>query len=254
MDLPAVQLMWLEQGDRSLEIFLEDYLNLAHQTTFPDDCLCSFLLAGLNTSTSAQLFGEGPRGSFMEFVEWVLASCGSPLTAGPVDDGASSTHNPVHNLNHPDDEDRQHEPMATPLPVQLRLAPPSLRLHLRPRLLQLNLRPPDSCFHLKGSSLRLHIAVVKVISVLSRHRLSGYAVGSTYVDIASCHHHDIIRLSSSMAPPSTNAAVECSPGCALGYNQTAPVQGCPLDHATCTTLDFLFDPSLRLSSSTNLLA
>ncbi|ROJ08804.1 hypothetical protein DPX16_3114 [Anabarilius grahami] len=89
-----------------------EFLFLAPLTTFPDDTLCSFLIAGLNTSTRALLSGKGPRGSFATFVEWVLASCGSPLTVGPVNDDASPTHNPVHNQNHPDGEDLQLEPTA----------------------------------------------------------------------------------------------------------------------------------------------
>ncbi|ROL18765.1 hypothetical protein DPX16_7076 [Anabarilius grahami] len=104
--------MCLEQGTRSLEEHLMDYLFLAPLTTFLDDVLCSFLIAGLNISTRAQLSGRGPRGSFQGFVEWVLASCGSLLTVRLVDDDASPTHDPVHNQNHPDGKDRQLEPTA----------------------------------------------------------------------------------------------------------------------------------------------
>ncbi|ROL41671.1 hypothetical protein DPX16_9262 [Anabarilius grahami] len=104
--------MCLEQGTRSLEEHLIDYLLLVPLTTFPDDILRSFLIAGLNSSTKAQLSGRGPRGSFQEFVEWVLASCGSALIVGPVDDDASPTHDPVHNQDHPDGEDLQLEPTA----------------------------------------------------------------------------------------------------------------------------------------------
>lgn len=76
------------------EEFKEEFLALAHQTTFLDDCLCSFLNTGLNTVTRAQLSGEGLQGSLVEFMEWVLASCGSPLSS----------------QNHPVSKDRQHEP------------------------------------------------------------------------------------------------------------------------------------------------
>lgn len=55
----------------------KEFLNLAHQATFPDDCLCSFLIAGLNTTTRAQLSGEGPRGSLVEFLS-CLVDCRSP--------------------------------------------------------------------------------------------------------------------------------------------------------------------------------
>ncbi|XDV52311.1 hypothetical protein PO909_021054 [Leuciscus waleckii] len=43
-----------------------------HQTTFPDNCLCTFLDVGLK-----ELSEEVPQGSFASYVEWVLASCGS---------------------------------------------------------------------------------------------------------------------------------------------------------------------------------
>lgn len=75
MDFPAVKLLCLEQGERSLDQHLEAFLDLAHQTTFLDDCLCTFLRVGLNTATQAQLSGEPPCGSFADFVEWVLVSC-----------------------------------------------------------------------------------------------------------------------------------------------------------------------------------
>ncbi|ROL46073.1 hypothetical protein DPX16_1980 [Anabarilius grahami] len=99
---PAVTLMCLEQGEGSLERHLEKFLDLAHQTTFPDYCLCTFLYVGLNNTTRAQLSGEGPRGSFASYVEWVLASCGSPFT---VEVAASPTPQPVPSQNHPDGED-----------------------------------------------------------------------------------------------------------------------------------------------------
>lgn len=80
MDLPAVCFLCLEQGDCSLKGFIKEFLNLANQANFPDDCLCSFLIAGLNTTTRAQLSREGPRGSLVEFEEWVLVSGGLPIT------------------------------------------------------------------------------------------------------------------------------------------------------------------------------
>ncbi|ROK16090.1 hypothetical protein DPX16_22708 [Anabarilius grahami] len=73
-----------------------------------------FLFAGLNTATKEQLSGEGPRGSFTEYVEWVLVSCDSPLSVDIVDDNDTSpTSYPVPSHQHPDCEDRQHEPTAS---------------------------------------------------------------------------------------------------------------------------------------------
>ncbi|ROL54904.1 hypothetical protein DPX16_12773 [Anabarilius grahami] len=87
-------------------IHLEEFLDLAHQTTFPDDCLCTFLHIGLNTTTQAQLSREPPQGSFSVFVEWVLASCGSSFT---VDDVTSPTPNLVPSQN-PSVVIKQYEP------------------------------------------------------------------------------------------------------------------------------------------------
>lgn len=62
----AMHPLCLEQGNCSLEGHLEQFLILAHQTTFPHDCLSTFLHVGLNTATNAQLSGESPRRSFMD--------------------------------------------------------------------------------------------------------------------------------------------------------------------------------------------
>lgn len=112
MELPAVQLQYLEQGESSLEEYLEVFLKLAYQSPHPDDSLCLFLYTGLNTATRAQLFGEGPRGSFSAYMEWVLDSCGSALTVGPADDDTSSTPNPVPSPVPPRCEERQFAPTA----------------------------------------------------------------------------------------------------------------------------------------------
>ncbi|ROI16606.1 hypothetical protein DPX16_22583 [Anabarilius grahami] len=102
MYTPAFLLICLEQKDRSLEAHLEDFLFQAPATTFPDSSLCSFLNAGLNTATKAQLSGEGPRGSFPDYVEWVLASCGSPMTVGIDYNDTSPTATPVPSQEPPD--------------------------------------------------------------------------------------------------------------------------------------------------------
>ncbi|ROL55154.1 hypothetical protein DPX16_5439 [Anabarilius grahami] len=111
MYTPAFLLVCLEQKDRSLEAHLDNFLFLAPSTHFPDSSLCNFLYAGLNTATKALLSGEGPRGSFRDYVEWVLASCGSSMTVD-ISDDASPTPTPVHSHQHPDCEDRRHEPTA----------------------------------------------------------------------------------------------------------------------------------------------
>ncbi|ROL52220.1 hypothetical protein DPX16_8624 [Anabarilius grahami] len=106
MYTPAFLLICLEQKDRSLEEHLNDFLFLATSTHFPDSSLCNFLFAGLNSTTKALLSGEGPRGSFPEYVEWVLASCGSSMTVGFCDD-ASPTPTPAPSQEPFDGVERQ---------------------------------------------------------------------------------------------------------------------------------------------------
>ncbi|ROL54673.1 hypothetical protein DPX16_11848 [Anabarilius grahami] len=74
MDFPPVKLMFLEQGESSLEKHLEGFLDLPHQTTFPDYCL--------------QLSGE----------------------AFTVEVAASPTPHPVPSQDHPDGDDQRPEP------------------------------------------------------------------------------------------------------------------------------------------------
>ncbi len=51
MNDPAVLILLLEQGDRSLKDRNEDFVFLSNYTHYPDNCLCSFYDAGLNTTT-----------------------------------------------------------------------------------------------------------------------------------------------------------------------------------------------------------
>ncbi len=80
MDLPAVQLLLLEQGDHSLEDHTRDFLDPACFTYYPDHSLCIFYETGLSEQLKACLPINGPRGSFAEYVEWVLAVFGLPFT------------------------------------------------------------------------------------------------------------------------------------------------------------------------------
>ncbi len=91
---PEFLLLLLEQGDRSLEDHTRLFLCLANATSYPDDALCSFYDASLNTVSRAQSSEDGPREDFTAFVEWTLARNESPLTVSPEDDLARSTPGP----------------------------------------------------------------------------------------------------------------------------------------------------------------
>ncbi len=78
MDLPAVQLLSLEQGQQTLETHTSGFLDLACLTTFPAHSPCAFFLSSLNRET------KEPQGNFAEFIEWVLVNCDSPYTVSPT--------------------------------------------------------------------------------------------------------------------------------------------------------------------------
>ncbi|KAL0193309.1 hypothetical protein M9458_011605, partial [Cirrhinus mrigala] len=111
MNDPAILILLLEQGDRSLEDHTTDFVLLANLTHDPDSCLCSFFQAGLNTATQAQLSEEGSRESLAAYVEWVLVSCNSPLTMDFADVDTSPTLDPEP--SQPSPRFAEHEPEPT---------------------------------------------------------------------------------------------------------------------------------------------
>ncbi len=77
--------------DRSLEGHTRLFLEIANHTNYPDDALCAFCDASLNTECKAPSSENGPREDFAAFLDWILARNGSPLTICPEEDLASST-------------------------------------------------------------------------------------------------------------------------------------------------------------------
>ncbi|ROL52801.1 hypothetical protein DPX16_2307 [Anabarilius grahami] len=99
MALPAVQLLCLEQGDRSLEQHTSDFLQLACLTYFPDRSLCIYYRTGLSERSKARIPAGGPTEDFAAYVEWVLVNNHSQFTIGPAEDDTSTTPHPE--TNHP---------------------------------------------------------------------------------------------------------------------------------------------------------
>ncbi|ROL46489.1 hypothetical protein DPX16_21673 [Anabarilius grahami] len=99
MALPAVQLLCLEQGDRSLEKHTSDFLQLACLTHFPDRSLCIYYRTGLSERSKVRIPAGGPTEDFAAYVEWVLVKNNSQFTIGPAEDDTSSTPHPE--TNHP---------------------------------------------------------------------------------------------------------------------------------------------------------
>ncbi len=128
MNDPACLLLMLEQRSLSLEDHTRLFVEIANFTHYPDYCLCTFYKNSLNNECRARLSRDGPRGNFAVFVEWVLVSCGSPLTMDFADDDTSPTSDPEPSPPSPRAAERQPEPSATDEPspsgaTVLRIAP-----------------------------------------------------------------------------------------------------------------------------------
>lgn len=129
MDLPDVQLLCLEQKDRSLEDHTRCFFDLAYLTHPPDSCLCTLYFVGVNTLTKAKLSGEDHRGSFAAYVEQVLERNGSLLTiCQSEEDITSPTRSPetsqpptmsYREMKHEPTTDGKPEPAASDKPEQV---------------------------------------------------------------------------------------------------------------------------------------
>ncbi len=71
-------LLTLEQGLRSLEDYIQEYLDLAHFSDLPDCVLIDFFCEGINQPLKSHLIREDPRSSLSQFMDYAL------LTVGPV--------------------------------------------------------------------------------------------------------------------------------------------------------------------------
>ncbi|KAI2663202.1 Opioid growth factor receptor [Labeo rohita] len=109
---PTVLLILLKQGERSFEDHTCDYIFLAEHSHFTDSSLCKFYYTGLNTTTKALLSGEGPQESLPEYIEWVLASCGSSWTIDIIEEDVIPTPDPEPSQPSPQQAEFEPEPTA----------------------------------------------------------------------------------------------------------------------------------------------
>ncbi|ROI15566.1 Deoxyribonuclease gamma [Anabarilius grahami] len=91
---PATQLVSLRQGTRTLEVHIQNFLDIAHLSDLPDCALIDFFGYGLNEPLKTSLLTNGPRRSFMEFLDFALLAVGSTFTVGVAED-SDATVNPV---------------------------------------------------------------------------------------------------------------------------------------------------------------
>lgn len=86
MDLPAVQLLCLEQ---------REFIELVNLTHYPDRSLCVFYISSLSERSCANLPGSGPQQDFVACLEWVLENNNSAFTIGLAEPTSTSSPTPV---------------------------------------------------------------------------------------------------------------------------------------------------------------
>ncbi|ROJ26384.1 hypothetical protein DPX16_12546 [Anabarilius grahami] len=87
----TTQILELKQGSRSLEDYIEEYLDIAYCSDLPDCVLIDFFCDGVNQPLKSQLIREGPRSSLSRFLDYALLTVGSPFTVGVTEERDTSS-------------------------------------------------------------------------------------------------------------------------------------------------------------------
>ncbi len=82
----ASLLISLKQGTRSLEDFIQEYLDVVNSSDFPDDVLIDFFCDSINQPLKSRLICEGPRSSLSQFLDYALMTVGSAFTVGVAEE------------------------------------------------------------------------------------------------------------------------------------------------------------------------
>ncbi len=85
MDIARL-LLFLKQGTRLLEDYIQEYLNIAYYSDLPDCVLIDFFCEGINQPLKSQLIREGPRSSLSQFLDYALLTVGSAFTVGVAEE------------------------------------------------------------------------------------------------------------------------------------------------------------------------
>ncbi|KAL0199126.1 hypothetical protein M9458_007666, partial [Cirrhinus mrigala] len=79
-------LLALEQGTRTLEGYIQEYLDTAHFSDLPDYVLIDFFFEGTNQPLKSKLRREGLCSSLCLFLDFALLCVGSPFTVGVAEE------------------------------------------------------------------------------------------------------------------------------------------------------------------------
>ncbi len=82
----AKLLLALKQDTRSLESYIQEYLETANYSDLPDCVLIDFFCAGINQPLKLRLTLEGPRSSLSDFMDYALLTVGSVFTVGVAEE------------------------------------------------------------------------------------------------------------------------------------------------------------------------
>ncbi|KAI2655026.1 Foot protein 1 variant 1 [Labeo rohita] len=93
-------LLALEQGTRTLEGYIQEFLDIAHYSDLPDCVLVDLFHEGMNQPLNSRLRREAPRSSLERFLDYVLLCVGSPFTVGVAEE---ERDNAVMAATHPAD-------------------------------------------------------------------------------------------------------------------------------------------------------
>ncbi len=100
---PAVKMMFLRQGTRSIEDYVVDFLELAHLTHLDDLCLMIFFRGGLSEPLRSIMPPHDPNWMLENYIDIALQLSGSPFTVGIVEKEnnapvITSNHEPCHKM------------------------------------------------------------------------------------------------------------------------------------------------------------
>jgi len=88
---PTIRLVRLRQGNCTLEDHIQKFLDIAYFSDLPDCALIDFFGYGLNEPLKDYLLINGPRGSFVEFLDFALLTVGSLFTVGVAEERDTSS-------------------------------------------------------------------------------------------------------------------------------------------------------------------
>ncbi len=92
---PAVKLMLLRQGTRSIEDYVVDFLELAHLTHTDKICLMIFFQGGLSEPLRSIMPLHDPNWTLEKYIDTTLQLSGSPFTVGATQELAESAPEPA---------------------------------------------------------------------------------------------------------------------------------------------------------------